>query len=67
MNEALVAPTFIDPNVSVTSKRQLLLSLAQRVAEPYGVEEREVLSALQDREQEGPTGAGDGVAILPGR
>jgi PTS system nitrogen regulatory IIA component len=70
LNEALVAPTFIDLNVSVTSKRQLLHSLAQRVAEPYGVEEREVLSALQDREQEGPTGAGDGVAIphakLPG-
>ena len=47
-------------SVSVTSKRHLLLSLAQRVAAPYGVEERDVLEALQSREQEGSTGAGDG-------
>ena len=63
MTDLLVSPTFIDANVSVTSKRHLLLSLAQRVAEPYGVEERDVLEALQAREQEGSTGAGDGVAI----
>ena len=63
MNDLLVSPTFIDASVSVTSKRHLLLSLAQRVAAPYGVEERDVLEALQSREQEGSTGAGDGVAI----
>lgn len=63
MNDLLVSPTFIDASVSVTSKRHLLLSLAQRVAAPYGVEERDVLEALQAREQEGSTGAGDGVAI----
>ena len=64
LNDLLVSPTFIDASVSATSKRHLLLlSLAQRVAAPYGVEERDVLEALQAREQEGSTGAGDGVAI----
>lgn len=63
MNDVLVSPTFIDASVSATSKRHLLLSLAQRVAAPYGVEERDVLEALQAREQEGSTGAGNGVAI----
>ena len=47
MNDLLVSPTFIDASVSATSKRHLLLSLAQRVAAPYGVEERDVLEALQ--------------------
>jgi PTS system nitrogen regulatory IIA component len=63
LNDVLVSPTFIDASVSVTSKRHLLSSLAQRVSAPYGVEERDVLEALQAREQEGSTGAGDGVAI----
>ena len=68
LNEALVAPTFIDP--IIMSAKDSCCFLARRVAEPYGVAEREVLSALEDREQEGSTGAGEGVAIphakLPG-
>lgn len=50
-------------NVKATSKKNVLQELSHRAADIIGVEFRELLSELTDREQLGSTGVGRGVAI----
>jgi len=45
------------------SKKRALQQLAERAADVYGVDASSAFSALQDRENLGPTGVGNGVAI----
>ncbi len=49
--------------VKATSKKQLLQELSHRMAPIAGVDARELLAALLERERLGSTGAGRGVAI----
>lgn len=55
---------------SAPGKRQALAVAAESAARPLGLKAGEVLDALMDREQEGSTGVGHGVAVpharLPG-
>jgi PTS system nitrogen regulatory IIA component len=48
---------------TATSKRQALSLLAELGARSFGLQPAEVLEALVDREQEGSTGVGVGVAV----
>lgn len=49
--------------VKATSKKQLLQELSHRMSPIAGVDARELLSALLERERLGTTGVGRGVAI----
>lgn len=48
---------------SLSSKKRLFQHLAEIAAETRGLDESEVVSALQDREGLGPTALGGGVAL----
>ena len=50
-------------DLRATSKKQVLQTLARRAADLTGLDERDVLSKLIEREKLGSTGMGDGVAI----
>src|ERR1700751_2237303 len=49
--------------VSANSKRQALVALAEIASRSLGLPEAEVLDALLEREQQGSTGVGQGVAV----
>lgn len=49
--------------VSANSKRQALVALAEIASRSLGLPEPEVLDALLEREQQGSTGVGQGVAV----
>ena len=49
--------------VSANSKRQALGALAEIAARSLGRSEAEILEALLEREQQGSTGVGQGVAV----
>ena len=49
--------------VSANSKRQALTSLAEAAARSLSLDADEVLDALLEREQQGSTGVGQGVAV----
>ena len=51
------------PRLRVSSKRNLLQELAQKMAEVVGVDHRELFAALLERERLGSTGMGRGVAV----
>lgn len=59
----LVQKGAILPALKAGSKKQLFQDIANRAAEVYGVNAREVISGLLAREQLGSTAMGDGVAI----
>ena len=48
---------------NVSSKKRLFQEIASNMAIAYSISSEEVLTALQDREQLGPTGMGNGIAI----
>src|SRR5262249_10147343 len=48
--------------VSANSKRQALFALAEIASRSLGLSETEILEALLEREQQGSTGVGQGVA-----
>jgi PTS system nitrogen regulatory IIA component len=49
--------------VSANSKRQALVALADAASRSLGFPEDEILDALLEREQQGSTGVGQGVAV----
>ncbi len=59
----LLSTQAIAPSLKTSSKKHLLQELANRAADIYGVESRQVFDALLERERLGPTGMGKGVAI----
>jgi len=59
----LVAPDGIMPGVRATSKKHALQELASRAAALTGLEAREIVDALVQRERLGSTGLGRGIAI----
>ena len=52
---------------TATSKRQALALLSELGARSFDLQPAEVLEALVEREQEGSTGVGVGVAVPPAR
>ena len=54
-------------DIKVATKRQALQELAERAAALTGLEAREILETLLERERLGTTGVGQGVAIPHGR
>jgi nitrogen PTS system EIIA component len=59
----ILSPGAVVLDVKAGSKRQVLRTLAERVAEAHGLEAGTVLDALLNREKLGTTGIGDGLAI----
>ena len=63
----LVAPQAVVPALKVKSKKQALQDLAGRAAELTGMDERDILDILLQREKLGSTGIGTGIAIPHGK
>jgi PTS system nitrogen regulatory IIA component len=59
----LVGTSVILPALKVGSKKQLFQELANRAADVYHLNAREVIAGLMAREQLGSTAMGNGVAI----
>ncbi len=55
------------PDLEVTSKRRALKALADAVAQSEGIDSREIMNHLLERERLGATGVGHGVAMPHGR
>ena len=63
----LVAPQAVIPALKVNNKKQALQEMAARAAELTGLNEREILEIVQQREKLGSTGIGNGIAIPHGK
>jgi nitrogen PTS system EIIA component len=63
----LIAPEAVFPALKAKTKKQVLQELAQRAAKLTGVDAREILDTLLQRERLGSTGVGRGIAIPHGR
>lgn len=59
----ILLPEAILANAKAGSKKRMLLDASRLAHEVYGLPEAEILTALQDRENLGPTAMGNGVAI----
>jgi PTS system nitrogen regulatory IIA component len=59
----LLAPGGIIPSLKVANKKQALQELAARAGELTGLEARQILDTLVQRERLGSTGLGRGIAI----
>ena len=59
----LLDPGCIAPRVAVTDKRQALSIIAELAARSFGLKAPKVFDTLMEREAQGPTGLGYGVAI----
>ncbi|QDL90802.1 PTS IIA-like nitrogen regulatory protein PtsN [Paroceanicella profunda] len=59
----LISPEAVFGNLKATSKKRVLQELGSFAANFYGLAESAVFAALLEREQLGPTGMGQGVAI----
>jgi PTS system nitrogen regulatory IIA component len=59
----LLAGGSIAPRLTVTTKRQVLSTVAEIAARSFGVKAPRVFDALMEREALGTTGVGHGVAI----
>ena len=58
----LLVPNAVKIDLKVTSKKQALQELAKMAKALTGLEEREILNVLIERERLGTTGVGEGVA-----
>lgn len=63
MTKTSMTPDIVAFNLAVTSKKQLLQSLSERVAQHGGLCERMVMDAIMKREKLGSTGIGEGIAL----
>ena len=50
-------------NLNVDSKKNLFQEISLQASALFGLDQKEVFSALSEREALGPTGMGDGIAI----
>jgi PTS system nitrogen regulatory IIA component len=60
---AFTAPQSVIANLRVANKAQLLKELAKRAAAATGLNEGDILAALNDRERLGSTGIGKHIAL----
>lgn len=60
---SILSPDAVRVIAAPTSKKRLFQEIADIAAQAYGVDARETLNALQERESLGPTGVGEGVAL----
>lgn len=63
----ILAQSSVIGSANVASKRQLLQMLAAKAAEVTGVDDHVIFDTLQQREQIGSTGLGNGIAIPHGK
>jgi PTS system nitrogen regulatory IIA component len=63
----LIAPEAVIPSLKAKNKKQALHDLAQRASALTGIDARDILDTLQQRERLGSTGVGRGIAIPHGR
>ena len=59
----ILIPEAVVPLIRTASKKRLLQELSVNISTVYNLNHSEVFSALQERENLGPTGMGHGVAI----
>ena len=59
----IISKNAVLDNVQVSSKRELIQVLSQRIASAASLDERAVFDAIWERENLGSTGYGDGVAF----
>jgi PTS system nitrogen regulatory IIA component len=59
----IISKNAVLDNVQVSSKRELIQVLSQRIASFSGLDERAIFDAVWERENLGSTGYGDGVAF----
>jgi PTS system nitrogen regulatory IIA component len=63
----LISPDAILASLKANGKKQAIQALAEKAAELTGIEEREILDTLLQREKLGSTGVGGGIAIPHGK
>jgi PTS system nitrogen regulatory IIA component len=63
----ILAPDAVDDALNVGSKKGLFQHLATAASRRVGLDQKEILAALNEREKTGSTGFGGGVAIPHGR
>jgi PTS system nitrogen regulatory IIA component len=63
MIEDLLASGSIAPRLTATTKRQVLSTMSEIAARTFHLKATRVFDALMEREAQGPTGVGHGVAI----
>jgi PTS system nitrogen regulatory IIA component len=63
----LIAPEAVFPSLKANNKKHALQELAQKAAVLTGLDARDVLDTLLQRERLGSTGVGRGIAIPHGR
>jgi nitrogen PTS system EIIA component len=63
----LISPEAVFPSLKAKNKKEALQELAQKAARLTGLDAREVLETLLQRERLGSTGVGRGIAIPHGR
>lgn len=63
----LISPQAVVASLKANSKKQALIELSEKAAELSGIDSREVLAALIQRERLGSTGIGGGIAIPHGK
>ncbi len=63
----ILDPDAVDESLNVGSKKGLFQQLATQASRHSGIDQKEILAALNEREKTGSTGFGAGVAIPHGR
>jgi PTS system nitrogen regulatory IIA component len=63
----LISPEAIIPSLKANSKKQAIQAIAEKAAALTGIEERDILDTLLQREKLGSTGVGGGIAIPHGK
>ncbi|MFT4097334.1 MAG: PTS IIA-like nitrogen regulatory protein PtsN [Rhodoblastus sp.] len=63
----LISPQAVIASLKANSKKQALIELSEKAAGLSGLDSREVLDALIQRERLGSTGIGGGIAIPHGK
>ncbi|MBN8993693.1 MAG: PTS IIA-like nitrogen regulatory protein PtsN [Rhizobiales bacterium] len=63
----LISAEAVMPALKANSKKQALQAIAEKAAALTGLDEREVLETLVQREKLGSTGVGGGIAIPHGK
>lgn len=63
----LITPQSIIASLKVKTKKQALQELSERAAKSTGLDARDILETLMQRERLGSTGVGRGIAIPHGR
>ena len=63
----ILAPTAVDAALPATSKKSLFQQLGTAASRHTGIDHKQIVAALAEREKAGSTGFGGGVAIPHGR